>query len=846
MRLLFHLNPRRSFILPAILSSLFLFVSTLYAQENGETDRAGTLFRQGVSCFLEEDLRGARAAFSQALPLFRSDTLMKAESYLNLGAIAFLDEDFALAIGYYEQALFLLRSREEKYSVVAAQLLGDLGAVYAESGNPDRALSYYREAKIIYLLHGPSDPVSLARLEVNTGAAFLKKNLPDSALRSFRAALGYYNRSPGPEPAEEASAWRGLSEAFRMNSRIDSSLLCMKRARGLLELTGDENRISRVSALGEEGTLCMSAGRYREAIGLYDSALLAAQRLNLTTAGKALQFRVYCSKAEALNLMAAAGDSCRDLRLQAFGCYTLALELVGKINRDLGADASRLLFNEGAKNAAGEAMETGYLLMKNSGAISLPALFSLAESDRTRILSAGLQRSSGNSDRRLNDSLIRLEKQLRKQIINSSRILSATGGNSLHGSNENYLDYLRKNLELKETQYYLSFRSEQARDDTSRFGKSSDSLLQKVRRTLSMKEALLEFFFSDSSLFLFVVTRDTLSMYRTTGRAGLHLKIQDYLIALKNAEISRTRELGDELSAILLDPAETLIRDKTHLVIIPDEELTQLPFETLPEKVAHSPVNPHNNPNSPDPLPLTTHNYPYMLLRHSVSYHLSSTLWLTANRAYPDPLSFCGFAPVNFTQGTPAVYACLPESGEEVRHIGNSFRDHGERTGIFLFEKANEQNFLTWSSGYSILHLATHSVVDNDEPENSGILFYPAAPGDSSSEDQVLHLDEIENLSLDHRLVVLSSCSGGKGMLTRTEGMLALSRGFILAGAGNVICSLWNVRDKYTMDFMIDFYREVLSGNDFPEALRRTKIRMLSQESTSLPLLWAGFVLTGR
>ncbi|HTX88234.1 MAG TPA: tetratricopeptide repeat protein, partial [Bacteroidales bacterium] len=187
MRLLFHLNPRRSFILPAILSSLFLFVSTLYAQENGETDRAGTLFRQGVSCFLEEDLRGARAAFSQALPLFRSDTLMKAESYLNLGAIAFLDEDFALAIGYYEQALFLLRSREEKYSVVAAQLLGDLGGVYAESGNPDRALSYYREAKIIYLLHGPADPVSLARLEVNTGAAFLKKNLPDSALRSFRA-----------------------------------------------------------------------------------------------------------------------------------------------------------------------------------------------------------------------------------------------------------------------------------------------------------------------------------------------------------------------------------------------------------------------------------------------------------------------------------------------------------------------------------------------------------------------------------------------------------------------------------------------------------------------------------
>jgi CHAT domain-containing protein len=118
--------------------------------------------------------------------------------------------------------------------------------------------------------------------------------------------------------------------------------------------------------------------------------------------------------------------------------------------------------------------------------------------------------------------------------------------------------------------------------------------------------------------------------------------------------------------------------------------------------------------------------------------------------------------------------------------------------------------------------------------------------GPQGMNDGLLHLDEIGNLRLRASLVVLSACATGKGKVTHTEGVLAFSRGFFLAGASNVVYSLWNIPDHITSNLMINFYTDYFSGKTYSASLREVKLQMISNPETALPYMWAGFVLLGK
>jgi len=56
-------------------------------------------------------------------------------------------------------------------------------------------------------------------------------------------------------------------------------------------------------------------------------------------------------------------------------------------------------------------------------------------------------------------------------------------------------------------------------------------------------------------------------------------------------------------------------------------------------------------------------------------------------------------------------------------------------------------------------------------------------------------------------LVTLSACETGRGEAKAGEGVLGLRRGFVQAGAQNLLMTLWSVSDnKDTVEFMSDFY----------------------------------------
>jgi CHAT domain-containing protein len=149
-----------------------------------------------------------------------------------------------------------------------------------------------------------------------------------------------------------------------------------------------------------------------------------------------------------------------------------------------------------------------------------------------------------------------------------------------------------------------------------------------------------------------------------------------------------------------------------------------------------------------------------------------------------------------------------------------------------------------------MIHLATHAIVDENQPLYSRIVF---AQDDDPNEDGFLQTYEIFDLDLDADLVTLSACETGLGKLSRSEGFVGITRAFMYAGARSLLVSLWSV-DESTALLMNEFYKNLKKGQGKSEALRNAKLHVLNSKTTlpggvevslAHPFYWAPFVLFG-
>ena len=86
--------------------------------------------------------------------------------------------------------------------------------------------------------------------------------------------------------------------------------------------------------------------------------------------------------------------------------------------------------------------------------------------------------------------------------------------------------------------------------------------------------------------------------------------------------------------------------------------------------------------------------------------------------------------------------------------------------------------------------------------------------------DGIVTAEEVGGLKLEGTwLVVLSACDTGVGEVRSGEGILGLRRGFIQAGAQNLLMTLWSVADEETAKIMVDFYEAAHRSGNAPQAL---------------------------
>jgi CHAT domain-containing protein len=134
-------------------------------------------------------------------------------------------------------------------------------------------------------------------------------------------------------------------------------------------------------------------------------------------------------------------------------------------------------------------------------------------------------------------------------------------------------------------------------------------------------------------------------------------------------------------------------------------------------------------------------------------------------------------------------------------------------------------------------------VANEKHPDRAALILL----SDSQSEDDgILEASEIVHLQTNADLVVLSACDTAVGSLQGEEGIANLSLAFMLAGAKNVVSTLWSIDDTSALYLMKRFYAHLAERNTLAHALTAAKRDMLKTYGAhAIPYYWASFRLDG-
>jgi CHAT domain-containing protein len=190
----------------------------------------------------------------------------------------------------------------------------------------------------------------------------------------------------------------------------------------------------------------------------------------------------------------------------------------------------------------------------------------------------------------------------------------------------------------------------------------------------------------------------------------------------------------------------------------------------------------------------------------------------------------------------------LPMRLPGTRAEANAIRDAAGDVEVFLALGTDANRDLVLSGAlerYSVIHFATHGVLDAEEPALSGLIL-AGVTASGAPRAWFLPSQDVAALTLDADLVVLSGCETGLGKVVGGEGLVGLSQAFLHAGAREVVSSLWRVPDKATAVLMGHFYRQLYRNHQHPvTALRLAQKEMRASRRWRDPYYWAAFIIQG-
>jgi CHAT domain-containing protein/Tfp pilus assembly protein PilF len=638
------------------------------------------------------------------------------------------------------------------------------------------------------------------------------------------------------------------------NSEQDIALECYSEALRICKSRYGYNNVNTATNYNLMAKLWTKQGKYDDAVHYYQLAL--ASQLNnidssdiyinppakkitadiellITLKGKGNTFfKKYISDSSKMEYLRAS--------LQSYELAIIAIDKL-KISYSNSESASTLLENE--NETFDEAVEVASQLYIHTDSDKyFDIAFSLAEKSKSSSLLAAIRNNEALIAGKVPVAFQNFEKTIQQQIEQYNQLLyeenksekanskKITYWNSkladLNTTNDNLVQYIEKAY----PEYYnLKYNTAVI---------SADSIAKK----LSDDEAFIEYTVTDEKLVSFIITGETKKINVHPIDSSFTSSVEKYALCINNPDATESQSCNQFVSSstalykVLLKPFETLLFEKK-LIIVPDEILYNTPFESLLYTDVKSDADGFSK-------------LPYLIKHTAISYAASGTLLFEKNETATKTNSkLLAFAPTyenisdsnstesSITRDYLKSIKPLPGAAEEVNNISTII--DGD---VYKGNNATLANFKKHTSDYGILHLAMHTMIDDENPMYSKLAFEQG-----KDDNGLLNTYELYNMQINSQLSVLSACKTGSGKIVKGEGMLCLARGFMYAGCPSLVMTLWEIDDKSGAELMKSFYGYLSDGKAKDEALRLAKLDYInsSDKLKTNPYYWAGYINFG-
>lgn len=714
-----------------------------------------------------EAQRQAITRLQAALPLWRAagDRHGEARTLFDLGQAWLAVGEKPPALALLDQALQHWRALNDR--AWEAATLNLLGNAYLSLGESQRALDVYRAA--LTLQRALKQKRGEAQALSNLGLLYRSLGELTEAAAYYQQALAL-NRALG-ERRLKAVALHNLGELYLALGEHGRALKACQLALPLHKAVGDQ--VGAGHTLEHLGTLYARLGQPRLALTYYQAALALLRELD----ARQLQ-------ADTLNSLGAVYLTLGQPQ-QAQACYNQALQLARAVAAP-GVESGALAGLAQVARARGQLPQAR---------AQIEAALSIINMQRTKVANRELRASYFAMRRNHYEFYLDLLLRLHEREPDAGHAAAA-----LEASEQ---ARARSLLDLLTTQPAAA-------------GLEVTPLKQAALLALCEPEtALLEYVLGRDGSFLFVITRAGLHTYRLPPKTVIEPLVQDLRAALdwpSRHAFGRYVSAAQQLYALLLAPASTVLQAYPRWLIAPDGALYHLPFEAL---LAEGKLPARADYRALD----------YLLKQRTISYVPSaSVLASLRQRAAPAPEASSAKTFLAVADPSNALPR-LAQASREAAEIARLYQP--AETLLLTRELASEEQVKQHPEirRARFLHFATHGRMSEAQPQTSGLLL---APAPAAQEDGLLQIAEVLELKLQAELVVLSACETGLGKTLSGEGVLGLTRAFLSAGARSVAVSLWQVADASTAELMVDFYRQVKSQPDKAEALRQAKLNLLA------------------
>jgi CHAT domain-containing protein len=791
--------------------------------------------------------------------------------------------------------------KQARNQVRRADALGALGQLYVvDRLEWKKALLVWRKAKALY--HGAREFGSEGKMDSSIGLAYLNHSLVEPAKKSYQQALLEGRR--GNNRTVVAAALYAIGMVLRQQGRAVEALAMLEQAKAAGKGLGISQDVKTLTAMGE---IFSDVGDFRRAKAELEDAskIVAHQEDSASKAyvwiGMAKLYARLHDQKQARSFYLEALRIQRQIKLvrdmpvslngiastylneekapEAIEFFQEALDLAQRENNPL--EQATVLTNLGeayslsnrekdARSAYEQALVLAGEKDAQAEAIALLGLTYLEVASGNPI-AAQKQAEAAVKCVESMRTLVGRDLQIRffatRQDVYDALINVLLWEDRLHPSEGYDAQALRvseqaRSRSLLDSVSSFRLKVNHGAEHSAELPMPAILSLSEIQSSvLDSDTLLLEYHLGKPVSYLWVVGKDFHQVYQLPSRQRIEelaRKTSKLLSSTSQPEkLHQARQAAEDLSRMVLGPAAYWLGGK-RLVISSPAVLQAVPFGVLPD--------PQDSPGLGDddswPNPL--------FLRHEI-VRIPSASVLAAIRARaagrkPPPNRLAVLSdPVSSGRddrltGRPAA---SPETRSQAAidslYGGFDRLKHSKEEADAILAEAGPRG--VWSaSGFDVtrklvlgwqlsrfrnIHFSMHALFVEDDGNQSALVL-SLWDHHRHYRDEFLRASEIYGLNLPADLIVLSACNTGRGESIPGEGVIGLPQAFLVAGATQVMMSLWPIDDSVTSILMKKFYHEYLAKGVTPAAaLREAERAMLRGSSRKAPFYWGGFEIQG-